>query len=170
MRAQSNPPALENNLLCALPGIVWDRSDPQSCHRFTCGSSICASLCCSRWVKAGLEDFLYPELYKKLLFEASESSSGLLLGRVVSGCTRAPFWPPINLVWRQQKNARVSSALFPPRKPRSGNEGNSLSLPFSPSGLISQHCCWQLAAWWHYQREIGVNSIVITYYCNIRQL
>lgn len=37
---------------------------------------------------------------------------------------------------------RVSSALFPHRNPRSGNEGNSLSLPFSPLGLISQQTAW----------------------------
>lgn len=143
---QNNPPALENNLPVCTDRCCLGKVRPLEpwCHSFTCGSSISASLCWSRCVKAVLEDFLHAELQQNSSLKLQRAALGSslavwfqdvpeLTGTSLLTCHKSRVKPTI---------ARVSSALFPHRKARSGNEGNCLSLPFSPPGLISQHCCW----------------------------
>lgn len=85
VRHQNNPPALENKLpVCTDRYCLGGFRPPEpQCHSFTCGTSISASLCCSRCVKAVLEHFLCAE---------QQQNSSLKLQRATLGSSSAMWF------------------------------------------------------------------------------
>lgn len=142
-RDQNNPPALENNLpVCSDRCCLGEVTPSPDVTVLRVAAPSLSPLCWTRCVKALLEGFLYAE---------QQQNSSLKLQGAALGSSLALWFQDVaelagsSLLTHHKShvkptNARVSSALFPHRNPRSGNEGNSLSLPFSPLELISQHC------------------------------